>query len=189
MEAAHLSCFSIPKPRGDPSLRLFCFPHAGGGAHAFRDWEDGLPDSIEIVVFNPPGRGTRHEEPLPTSMPQLVEELLYDLLPELTMPFAFFGHSFGAWVAFEVSRELRRQRLPFPAAVIASASPAPQLPLSPEKQISHLAGEDFLLAASERWGFIPQEFLDDPQLGALMIPALKVHTQHYRRPDHNTLPS
>jgi medium-chain acyl-[acyl-carrier-protein] hydrolase len=141
--------------------------------HAFRDWEEQLPASFEVVVFSPPGRGARHEEIIPSTMAALVADILPDLLPELTMPFAFFGHSFGSWVAFELARELRRQSLPAPLALIASASPAPQLPLSTEKQISHLTGKDFLLAASERWGFIPPEFLEDPALAALMAPALK----------------
>ena len=34
-----------PKPRNNPDLRLFCLPHSGACAAAFRLWPDYLPEN------------------------------------------------------------------------------------------------------------------------------------------------
>src|SRR5687767_1993710 len=55
----------IPFHRNRPrtSLRLFCFPHAGGGASMYRRWQAGLPDEVEVCAVQLPGHETRISEP------------------------------------------------------------------------------------------------------------------------------
>ena len=150
-----MSVFSVPNPRHDPHLRLFCFPHAGGAAHAFR-WEEELPDSVEVCVYNPPGRGARLSDPIHETWDAVVAEVLTEIIPHTDVPFAFLGHSMGCYYAFELAKELRRQKLRLPIALIMSAAIAPQLPHSQDMKISTMPADEFLDVATNRWGFIPK---------------------------------
>jgi pyochelin biosynthetic protein PchC len=105
----------VPRPRA--RARLVCFPHAGGAATAYRDWARLLPDSIELVAVQYPGRHDRVDEPLPRGIPELADEIARAVTPRLTGTTAFFGHSMGALVAFEVARRLR-PRFPAPLAML-----------------------------------------------------------------------
>src|SRR5437868_14379522 len=90
------------------SLRLFCFPYAGGSSAIYHAWQRHLPPSVEVCAVELPGRGGRHrEEPFDRIEP-LVEALAQALLPYLDRPFAFFGHSMGSLLSFELARLLRR---------------------------------------------------------------------------------
>ena len=51
-----LTCYA---PRPDACLRLFCFPHGGGGPQAFTAWSDFLPEEIEVYSLHLPGWGKR----------------------------------------------------------------------------------------------------------------------------------
>ena len=84
------------------ALRLFCFPHAGGGAAAFHGWAERLPRGVVVVPMRPPRPNK------PDNMADLVSLLSDAMQPYLDEPFAFFGHSMGAIVAFELARLLRR---------------------------------------------------------------------------------
>jgi medium-chain acyl-[acyl-carrier-protein] hydrolase len=84
----------------------------------YREWNGKLP-GIEVVPAGRPG---------PVSdMTQLVNELERAILPFLIRPFAFFGHSMGAGVAFELARALRRSGSPLPRILILSGARAPHL--------------------------------------------------------------
>src|SRR5262245_26774091 len=89
-------------------LRLFCFSHAGGSEGAFSGWQETLPDHTDVMPIHLPGRGRRGSEPPPqTSLMELASLIAEALVDELDRPFALFGHSMGALLAFEVGRSLR----------------------------------------------------------------------------------
>jgi surfactin synthase thioesterase subunit/NADPH:quinone reductase-like Zn-dependent oxidoreductase len=111
--------------REDAAVRLFCAPFAGGGAQVFREWARWLPDNIEPVSIELPGRGQRFDEPLHRSLEPLVSRLADEMFPLLDRPFAFFGHCMGALVMFELTRLLRRTRGLSPIHLFASACPPP----------------------------------------------------------------
>src|SRR5262245_14802813 len=113
MAAPAASPWIVRKPRPAARLRLFCFPYSGGGAGAFRGWGDAMP-SLEVCAVQAPGRENRMGEPALTHIDPLVEQIALAVRPLLDMPFAFFGHSLGAFVAFEVARSLRRAGAPMP---------------------------------------------------------------------------
>src|SRR5688500_5923578 len=97
--AVHDPWLACVRPRPRSAIRLFCFPHAGGGASGFHGWADALPGPVEVCPVQLPGRETRLREPAFTRLGPLVEALAGALRPYFDRPFAFFGHSLGALVA------------------------------------------------------------------------------------------
>ncbi|WP_449418332.1 alpha/beta fold hydrolase [Phormidium nigroviride] len=109
-------------------IRLFCFPYAGGGASTYRSWESQLPPEIEVCPIQLPGRENRISEAPITEFTELVEALADVLKPMLDRPFAFYGHSMGGLLAFEVAKSLRDRFGLLPIHLFIGATIAPQLP-------------------------------------------------------------
>jgi medium-chain acyl-[acyl-carrier-protein] hydrolase len=162
---------SLNRPRPHAHLRLFCFPYAGGGATAFYRWTDQLPASVEVCPVQLPGRGPRSTEKSLTSLPQIIEGLLNELPAFLDKPFAFFGHSMGALICFELARELRRHFDLQPSQIFISGCRAPQLP-DPDPPAANLP-EPELLAELRRLDGTPREILEHRELLAYMLPILR----------------
>jgi medium-chain acyl-[acyl-carrier-protein] hydrolase len=152
-------------------LRLFCFPFAGGGPAAFRAWPDALPAHFELCAIQPPGREARLAEPPVWTLPVLIDHLVRETRTSRDGAFAFFGHSIGALVAFELARELRRRGEALPLALIVSACAAPQL-RDTHPLLSSLP-EDELLAWLGRLEGTPAEVLADAEMMKLLLPALR----------------
>lgn len=155
----------------EPSLRLFCLPYAGGSASVFRDWPDRLPKSVEVCAIQLPGRETRLSEPAFTRLHPLVQELAQALLPSLDRPFAFFGYSVGALIAFELVRHLRARYRMRPAHLWAAACPAPQVP-DADAPIHTLPEPDFR-ERLRRFNGTPADVLEHEELMAMVSPILR----------------
>jgi medium-chain acyl-[acyl-carrier-protein] hydrolase len=112
-------------PKNSHKCRLFCFPFAGGSASTYKDWEQGLPESVEVCPINLPGRGARFNEEAHSNMHTLTNALIEALSSEITLPYFFFGHSMGTMVAFELSRKLRLLGKELPRHIFLSARPGP----------------------------------------------------------------
>jgi medium-chain acyl-[acyl-carrier-protein] hydrolase len=162
---------------------LFLLPFAGAGASAFRAWPAALPPDIEIYALQPPGRENRIAEPPLGSLMELVGALADDISGLILEPFAFFGHSMGALVAFELSRELRRRGQNEPAHLVVSGFRAPHLPA--RQPLLHQLEDDRLVAELKGLGGTPPEIFDQPGLLDLVLPTLRAdfaisETYHYR---------
>ncbi len=165
------SWLTRPKVNPQAQLRLFCFPYAGAGSSCFHSWTKALPPEIEICPLQLPGRETRlGEAPLKRLKP-LIETLAPILVPYLDKPFAFFGHSMGALLGFELARELRRRNWPLPFKLLVCASRAPQLP-DPSPPIHRLPEAKFIEELKRLEG-IPQEVFDNQELMQLFLPTLR----------------
>lgn len=158
-------------PRARAHLRLFCLPYAGGGASAYRAWGSEISPEIEILAVQLPGRENRFREPPLRSMSALVERLSVALRPYMDRPFAFFGHSMGALVAYELARALRRQGGPTPVHLVVSGREAPHVPSAHEAM--HELSDDALVARLQRLGGTPPEALAQPALLQLVLPLLR----------------
>lgn len=159
------------RPGSTPALRLFCFPYAGGSASAYRGWSDKLPEGVEICAVQPPGRERRMAEEAFTRMEPLIEDLARVLTPVLDRPFAFFGHSMGAKVAYELARKLRRESRTLPRLMMFSGSRAPHMP--PDDEPIYGLPDDELIDELHRLGGTPQEVLDNDELMRLLLPLLR----------------
>lgn len=160
-------------------MRVFFFPYAGGGPAAFIKWCNGLADSFRLgstrafsgLAVHYPGRGSRHSEPPLTDLLALVENLSQAIPPLLDKPFAFFGHSMGGLIAFELARELQRKRLAQPNILFISACAAPQLP-NPHPPIHQLPDAEFVNELKKLNG-IPPEILQNNELMGLSLPTIR----------------
>ncbi len=165
------SWVKCPKPNPQASVRLFCFPYAGGSSVIFRSWSDSLPTTVEVCPIELPGRLTQMKSAPFTRLEPLVSAIGPVLLPYLDKPFAFFGHSMGGLVSFEVTRLLRREYGLSPVHLFVSARRAPQIP-NPNPPIHALPEPEFLLEL-RRLNGTPQAVLENTELMQLLIPILR----------------
>lgn len=159
------------KPHPEAKLRLFCFAHSGAGASTFFPWMSQLPSTFEICPVQLPGREMRLAEPPFRRIKPLIETLGPILCPFLDRPFAFFGHSMGALICFELARYLRRQYGLTPAHLIVSGHRAPQVP-DADSPFHTLPEPDFIEKLRDLNG-TSAEVLADPELLSLLLPTLR----------------
>jgi medium-chain acyl-[acyl-carrier-protein] hydrolase len=159
------------RPNSAAKLRLFCFPHAGGSARAFASWPARLGQEIEVLGVQLPGREERLGEPPFTRLQPLVEALVPVLMPYLDRPFALFGHSLGALVAFETARALRYRGQPQPTHLFVSGRAAPTI-LRTGAGTHTLSDADFRARLRDLKG-TPAEVLASEELMGALLPMLR----------------
>ena len=174
------------KPDTRSRLRLFCFPYAGAGAVIYRAWSEALPADVEVCPVQLPGRGTRLMERPFTRMSELVEALAPALAPLLDKPFAFFGHSLGALISFELARRIRGQYGMHPVRLFVSAGRAPQIPHC-DSPIHSLPEKEFM-GELRRLNGTPTELLDHEELMQIMLPLLRADFEMYETYLYSTEP-
>ncbi|HXP20729.1 MAG TPA: alpha/beta fold hydrolase [Streptosporangiaceae bacterium] len=154
------------------TLRVFCLPHAGGGASAFRAWTRDQPAGVQICAVQLPGREDRTGEPLPAAVVALTQVLAPVLLPHLDVPYVLVGNSVGALVAFDLARQLQQQYCLPPLRLVAAAArpPGADRGMPPA---SELADAELAAAVQQRYGGIPGEMLRDPRYLEVFLPALR----------------
>jgi len=158
-----------PSPRA--RLRLFCFPYAGGGASVYRGWGASLPNDVEVCPVQLPGRENRLREAPFTHFEPLIQAIADVLPPFFDLPFAFFGHSMGAMISFELVRELRRRGGPLPLHLFVSGRRSPEVP--PREEPIHELPEPEFIAKIRELNGTPEEVLQHTELMRLLLPILR----------------
>lgn len=154
-----------------PRLRLFCFSYAGGNAAAYLPWQPMLGPEIEVCAFQLPGRGNRFGEPPPASLSSVVDAASAAVDSLDGIPFAFFGHSLGALVAFELCHERRQRGLTLPRHLLVSGCCAPHRRTAPRHL--HLLDDARLIEELRRYEGTPADVLDNRELMALLLPTIR----------------
>jgi medium-chain acyl-[acyl-carrier-protein] hydrolase len=157
-------------PNLQACLRLFCFPYAGGGASSFRLWSDVLSPDVKVYSVQLPGRENRLKEVPFARLEPLVQTLEQLLQPYLDKPFAFFGHSMGVLLAFELARRLG-QNTPGLIHLFVSGHGAPQIPRR-HSPIHQLPDSKFV-EELRGFGGTPEAVLQHPELMELLLPTLR----------------
>ena len=158
------------KPNRRASVRLFCFPYAGGGDSIFRSWHQNLPETIEVCPVQLPGRGSRTTESPYTNINQLVQDAGQALTPYIDKPFVLFGHSMGALIAFELARHMRREYSAQPVHLFVSGRCSPQTISGP---LDSKLFDSELPEMLRRNNGTPEEVLENPELMELVAPVLR----------------
>lgn len=169
--AAPTTPWLIRTPAADRRLRLFCFSYAGGNAFNFLRWQEAVDPAIEICAVQLPGRSSRIAEAPIASLPALLQAVAPVVARMDDLPYALFGHSVGALIAFELARYLRLHGLPAPQHMFMSGCHAPQF-RAPTRQLHTLSDEDFTEVLREYEG-TPPEVLATRDLMALLLPAIR----------------
>jgi len=164
----------IVVPRSNPRarVRLFCFPYGGGGTSTFRTWPQSLPDAVEVCGVQLPGRENRLREAPYTDVPGVVQTLAEVLRPCLTLPFAFFGHSLGAFIGFELARQLRRRNVNGLIHLFVSGQRAPQIP-DTAPQLYSLPDDQFIAQMVRRYEGIPLIVRQNAEMMKVLMPMLR----------------
>jgi medium-chain acyl-[acyl-carrier-protein] hydrolase len=153
-----------------PKIRLFCFPYSGGAASAYRDWQRSLPAEFDVRPVQLPGRENRLLEDPISDLDTLLESLATDLRPALTAPFAFFGHSMGAVISWELARLLCHCYGATPVHMFVSGCPA--LPYVHHRNYADLPDAE-LTAHLRAIGGTPEEVLRDGEMMELLLPSIR----------------
>lgn len=109
------------------------------------------------------------------SMPSLVEAMAEAIEPFLNTPFAFFGHSMGALIAFESARYLKNKLGVAPQILFVSGRRAPQVP-DPSAIAYNLPKEE-LIEELFRLEGTPKEVLENTELMEIMLPIIRADFQ------------
>jgi medium-chain acyl-[acyl-carrier-protein] hydrolase len=176
MAAGFLNAWaSCPRPCLGAETRLFCLPYAGSGASIYRDWPKTLAPGIEVWPVHLPGRERRISESPLTSIQAIADHATPGLIPLLDRPYAFFGHSMGALISFEVTRALRRAGHSMPRALLVSGFGGPHCG-DRRPPIHHLPDDEFKEAIQVLNG-TPPDVIANVELMDLLLPLLRADFQ------------
>ncbi len=181
--------------------RLYCFAHAGGTAAVYAPWARLLAPEIELCAVEQPGHGTRMGEGPLENVSAMVQQLLpqFRALQADRRPFAFYGHSLGAVVAYETALALQNlEHLKGDISVSSSSGAGPLLTLqqlfvgaarAPHlppvlPALSHLGQEAFLAGVQQRYGGISDAVLAEPELLEMILPPMRADFAAYERYQH-----
>ncbi|GGY18506.1 thioesterase II family protein [Paludibacterium paludis] len=164
--------FAIPSPKPAP-VRLYCLPCAGGSAEMYRGWDALLPDWLGLWPLELPGRGKRFGEPLLNDATVLAGHLLDEVLNADDRPFALFGHSMGALLAYEMACQMEERGKPERLALVTLSGREPPH-LSPEAgRQRHALPEAAFLDEVRRYGGLPAELEQSRELLQVFMPVLR----------------
>ena len=159
--------------RPDPSkkFRLFCFSYAGGSAVSFMEWQSMLHPNVKVCGVQLPGRGARYHETPYSSLPELIETLAGAIGKMDDLPCAFFGHSLGGLLAFELARYHRRRGLMLPQHLFVSGCHAPRYRAASSDL--HRLDDESLIARLRDYRGTPPEILAHRELMELVLPTIR----------------
>jgi medium-chain acyl-[acyl-carrier-protein] hydrolase len=152
-------------------------------------WAREAQCAIEVCAVQLPGRENRLKERPYTEMSDVIEAAFEALQPFLDTPFALFGHSMGALLAFEFARRVRRAGGAAPVRLLVSGQRAPGLPRR-RPAIAHLPEVEFVAELHRRYAGVPEAILEQPDLLALFLPCIQADmalVEHYRYNDEPPL--
>ncbi|MEH3117454.1 MAG: alpha/beta fold hydrolase [Methylorubrum populi] len=158
-----------------PAVRVFCLPYSGASAAIYARWRRLLPAAIETCPVELPGRGRRMDEPFCCDPHALAAALAAEIAPLVSgaeaPPYALFGHSLGAILAFELAHALAAHGAGVPLALFASGTEAPAV--RDDSDFRRPRSDAELIAALRAYAGTPDEALADPELMALTLPVLR----------------
>ena len=160
-------------PRDGAALRLFLLPHAGASAVIYRDWHRAFGDGIDVCAIEPPGAFARRREPKIREVREFASRMAEAIEPYLDIPFAFFGYSLGALMAFECARLLCRTEKPRPRHLIVAAHKAPHVPMR-NPPISRASTSVFVRELERRYGEFEAAIKAEPELMEVVVEMMRV---------------
>jgi surfactin synthase thioesterase subunit len=155
----------------DSKAQLVCFPHAGGSASFFFPVSATLSPAIKVSAIQYPGRQDRRGEPCIEDI-RLLADAIFPEVRALAddRPLAFFGHSMGAVVAYEVARRMEQDGMRPLARLYVSGRRAPSC-YRPESV--HTRDDDGVIAEIRELSGTNPELLGDLEMLDMILPAIR----------------
>jgi len=157
-------------PAPQSKINLICFPHAGGSASFYYPVSDAMQPTLQVVALQYPGRQDRRQEPCLPTISDFADEAFKALAPLADQPFAFFGHSMGATIAFEVAQRMEQQLNVSPVTLFASGRRAPS---RHRDEKVHLASDDGIVKEMQLLAATDARLLGDPEILRMILPAIR----------------
>ncbi len=154
-------------------VKLFCLPYAGGSSAAiYYKWKKYLDSNIEVVPVELAGRGRRMSESSYDSMLNAVEDVYNIIKPIIKdCDYAFYGHSMGTIIAFELCRKIMSENERQPLHLFVSGRYPPSTRRA-EKYLSRLPDNIFLEEVCKLGG-TSTEIVANKELCDIFVPILK----------------
>lgn len=166
---------SLRKPNNMSDIHLFCLPFAGGSYYAYRNFERYLSKGIRPVLLDLPGHGRRMKEALLTDLHKMADDMFVQIERELREPYAIYGHSMGAALAYLLARKTAARKMPEPLHLFVSGRQSPSVG-SKEKDAYLLPKQEFIRRL-EAYGGIPKEILAEKELLDFFEPIIRADFQ------------
>lgn len=150
---------------------LYIFPHAGGDAKFYVPFSKEFSADLKRIAVQYPGQRDGAGLPPLASIPALADDIFAMMKPSSRTadPYAFFGHSMGGLLAFEVALRFQQagHRV---AALFLSACSAPGH--IRYKQIQGMSDREMLNLIAQMTGTNP-EFFEDEEFLVGVLPTLR----------------
>ncbi|TCO70415.1 thioesterase II family protein [Marinisporobacter balticus] len=159
------------KQGGINKIKLFCLPYAGGSATIYWQWKKYMHSSIQICPVEMAARGSRFSEPFYKDMAAAVEDLLSQIVDSLDgSQYAFFGHSMGSLIVYELVHALKAFGYEEPQHIFFSGRYPPHI-IDNEKL--HLLHDDEFMKEIFKYGGFTQQDVQEKELLDFLLPILK----------------
>ncbi|MEZ0109007.1 surfactin synthase thioesterase subunit [Catenulispora sp. EB89] len=159
----------------NPARTLACLGFCGGGSGAFHAWLDVLPPGVELATICYPGREGRHSEEFATDWDALADDTTQAVLAVAAEgPYVLFGHSMGAWMAFDVTARVEQAGSRPPEFLLVSSANAPSAGLRSRDMFpAQQETDQQLLEWMRTYGLIPDYALEDPDLVEMAVELMR----------------
>jgi medium-chain acyl-[acyl-carrier-protein] hydrolase len=179
--------------KGNKKVNLICLPYAGGSSHYFEPIQTALQTlqenhqysdlEIQVIEVILPGRGARYHEPLLKNIDDLIADIWKQIQHLMHYPYAFFGHSMGALLVYQLTHRAKKMGFPTPMHLFLSGRKAPSIPSDNEK--SFLLPLPALKNKLKNYGGINTVILEDNDIFSFFEPIIRadfevVETWKYR---------
>ncbi len=152
------------------TMKMICFPHAGGSAQDYKKWLDYLPADVDLIVAQMPGRAERIQEKLCCNFDELISHFLEEVEPFLDRHYFLLGHSLGASLAFEIAKGIRRLGYRMPNRLIVISRSGPSIP---EANIKYNLPDEKLIDYLKSQSGTDEKILDDREILNFFLPIIR----------------
>lgn len=164
-------------------MKLLCIPFSGGNAYSYSEFKKYLPEEIELINLELPGRGKRITENLLTNIEEMTEDLFRIIEPEIKGNYALFGHSLGALLCLTLCRNIVMKKANPPRYLFVSGQTAPCL-IKPDNR--YILPDDQFIEMLRQMEGTPEELLSDKDFIRFFLPIVKMDFQAIANYKHET---